>query len=130
MPSYCDRLNVRQFYPSEAHTDPLYRSKAAADGAVIWAAKLVVIGRVTRVAYGTAKRTAYEPSNPEHQGRKAYMYPEGPKVIWCWSEIVAKVDEFVDILIGPVGQANFCTLGSFFEHPRVGSAQILDGTEA
>lgn len=91
---------------TEAHNDPLYRSKAAADGAVIWAAKLVVVGRVTRVAYGITTRTDYDPSNPEHQGRKAFMFPEGPKIGWHWSELVAKVDEFVGTPIGTVGRAN------------------------
>ncbi|KAF8761577.1 ATP binding [Rhizoctonia solani] len=45
-------------------------SKAAADGSVIWAAKLSVVGRVTRTSYGTTVRTRYDPLNPDHLGRK------------------------------------------------------------
>lgn len=66
-------------------------SKAAADGAVIWAAKLAVVGRVTRVAYGTLARARYDPSNPDHQGRSVIRSPQGHDVVLkLWSEIIQK----------------------------------------
>ncbi|CAE6466461.1 unnamed protein product [Rhizoctonia solani] len=66
-------------------------SKAAADGSIIWASKLSVVGRVTRTAYGTIVRTRYDPSNPEHQGRKATRGNGGYQgVAGKWSEIVAE----------------------------------------
>ncbi|KAH7330579.1 hypothetical protein B0J17DRAFT_580271 [Rhizoctonia solani] len=67
-------------------------SKAAADGSIIWASKLSVVGRVTRTAYGTIVRTRYDPSNPEHQGRKATRGNGGYEAVaGKWSEIVAEV---------------------------------------
>ncbi|CUA75815.1 ER membrane protein complex subunit 1 [Rhizoctonia solani] len=66
-------------------------SKAAADGSVIWASKLSVVGRVTRTSYGTIVRARYDPSNPEHQGRKVTRGNGGYEgVSGKWSEIVAE----------------------------------------
>ncbi|EUC65714.1 heat shock 70 kDa protein 12A [Rhizoctonia solani AG-3 Rhs1AP] len=66
-------------------------SKAAADGSVIWASKLSVVGRVTRTSYGTVVRTRYDPSNPDHQGRKVTRGNGGyGGVAGKWSEIVAE----------------------------------------
>ncbi|KAJ1310673.1 hypothetical protein OPQ81_009200 [Rhizoctonia solani] len=66
-------------------------SKAAADGSVIWATKASVIGRVTRTSYGTIVRTRYDPTNPEHQGRKATRGNGGYEgVAGKWSEILAE----------------------------------------
>ncbi|CAE6523685.1 unnamed protein product [Rhizoctonia solani] len=66
-------------------------SKAAADGSVIWASKLSVVGRVTRISYGTVVRTRYDPFNPEHQGRKVTRGNGGYEgVAGKWSEIVAE----------------------------------------
>lgn len=67
-------------------------SKAAADGAVIWAAKLAVVGRVTRVSYGICSTVTYNPSNPEHQGRMVVRGPTGlDGVDGYWFEIIAQV---------------------------------------
>ncbi|CAE6336881.1 unnamed protein product [Rhizoctonia solani] len=66
-------------------------SKAAADGSVIWAAKLSVVGRVTRTAYGTTVRTRYDPLNPDHIDRKITRGNGGYQgVTGKWSEIVAE----------------------------------------
>ncbi|KAF8707544.1 ATP binding, partial [Rhizoctonia solani] len=66
-------------------------SKAAADGSVIWAAKLSVVGRVTRTSYGTTVRTRYDPLNPDHLGRKFSRGNGGYQgVTGKWSEIVAE----------------------------------------
>ncbi|KAF8603201.1 hypothetical protein BDV93DRAFT_493856 [Ceratobasidium sp. AG-I] len=66
-------------------------SKAAADGAVIWAAKRAVVGRATRVSYGTIVRVRYDPFNPEHRGRKITRGIAGyDGVVGKWSEIIAE----------------------------------------
>ncbi|CAE6435583.1 unnamed protein product [Rhizoctonia solani] len=66
-------------------------SKAAADGSVIWAAKLSVVGRVTRTSYGTTVRTRYDPLNLDHLGRKITRGNGGYQgVTGKWSEIVAE----------------------------------------
>ncbi|KAG8717792.1 hypothetical protein FRC09_013664 [Ceratobasidium sp. 395] len=41
-------------------------SKAVADGAVIWSAKLSVIRRTTRMSYGTDLNFPYDSRNPDH----------------------------------------------------------------
>lgn len=74
----------------------LDRSKAAADGCVIWAAKLAVVGRHTRVAYGTTVRTRYNPKDPEHEGRKVTRGHAGyDGVAGRWSEIIDAVRQLV-----------------------------------
>lgn len=65
-------------------------SKAAADGAVIWAIQLAVVGRVTRVAYGISTRIPYNPSNPEHQGRRLVRVPDGNFVSKRWYQLMGK----------------------------------------
>lgn len=81
---------------------------------MIWAAKLAVVGRVTRVAYGTASWTPYDPSNPEHQSRKVYKRPEGYSVAGYWSEIVGKVSESVDVITTFTPQAKLLHPREFF----------------
>lgn len=70
------------------------RSKAAADGAVIWAVRLAVVGRITRVAYGIPVRELYDYSNLEHHGRTFTRRPQGDYVRGRWYEMIGKVGEF------------------------------------
>lgn len=96
MPSYYNqRLNIRRLRPLWVFADFLSRSKAAADGAVIWAVNLAVVGRVTRSAYGVITRKPYDPSLPEHQGRNVIESDEGQRVDGYWSEMVGMVSEFL-----------------------------------
>ncbi|KAF8603219.1 hypothetical protein BDV93DRAFT_493895 [Ceratobasidium sp. AG-I] len=66
-------------------------SKAAADGAVIWATKLAVVGRVTRVSYGMSFKLNYDPLDPEHQGRKVFRGLWGnDRIDGEWWEIIGQ----------------------------------------
>lgn len=67
-------------------------SKAAADGTAIWAARLAVVGRVTRVSYGLSKWVRYDSADPEHRDRKRVRGGAGyDRVGGQWRQILGKV---------------------------------------
>lgn len=87
------------------------RSKAACDGAVIWAVKKYVNTRATRAAYGVSARVAYD-AHSQHDGRSVLRLPHGPKVSGYWDPVVAKV----------------CSLIFFIPRWRIeADASLLDG---
>ncbi|KAG8793239.1 hypothetical protein FRC12_003456 [Ceratobasidium sp. 428] len=66
-------------------------SKAVADGAVIWSAKLSVVKRVTRVSYGTGICAFHNSQNPDHAGRTILKWKDGSNRVWgYWSQIVGR----------------------------------------
>ncbi|QRV86967.1 heat shock protein 70 kDa 12A [Ceratobasidium sp. AG-Ba] len=66
-------------------------SKAVADGAAIWFAKLSVGKRATRMQYGTDVCVRYDPTNPEHQSRERFQGNDDiEKVKGKWSQITDK----------------------------------------
>ena len=103
----------------QGHSKHFISSKAAADGAVIWAAKQAVVGRATRVSYGTIVRVRYDPLNPEHRGRKITRGIAGyDGVVGKWSEIIAEVrpifPEWSTLVLWPLSH-----LGGRSERPRI-----------
>lgn len=68
------------------------RSKAAADGAVIWLARLSVTSRATRFAYGARVGVPFDTKNESHRGRPTFTSADGLcYVSGVWSEIVPRV---------------------------------------
>ncbi|KAF8606754.1 hypothetical protein BDV93DRAFT_468345 [Ceratobasidium sp. AG-I] len=66
-------------------------SKAVADGAVIWCAKLSVTSRATRVPYGVEINDPYDAKDPDHVGRTVHRHDAGyDYVTGKWSQIVGK----------------------------------------
>ena len=68
------------------------RSKAAADGAVIWLARSSVTSRATRFAYGSEKRVPFDSKNKNHKSRPTFIDADGVCYITgLWCEIVPRV---------------------------------------
>jgi len=66
-------------------------SKAVADGAVIWCAKLSVTSRATRVPYGVEINDPYDSKDADHAGRTVHRHDAGyDYVTGKWSQIVGK----------------------------------------
>jgi hypothetical protein len=70
----------------------LIRSKAVADGAVMWNCLQTVKARVARRSFGTDYITPYDAANPFHRGRKLFQDADGViKVCDVWDQILSKV---------------------------------------
>ncbi|QRV77751.1 heat shock protein 70 kDa 12A [Ceratobasidium sp. AG-Ba] len=66
-------------------------SKAVADGAVIWCAKLSVTSRATRMPYGVEINDPYDSKDPDHAGRSVHRHDAGyDYVTGKWSQIVGR----------------------------------------
>ncbi|KAG8703977.1 hypothetical protein FRC08_002527 [Ceratobasidium sp. 394] len=66
-------------------------SKAVADGAVIWSAKLSVTSRATRMPYGVEINDPHDSRDPDHAGRSVHRHDAGyDYVTGKWSQIVGK----------------------------------------
>ncbi|KAG8793238.1 hypothetical protein FRC12_003455 [Ceratobasidium sp. 428] len=88
-------------------------SKAVADGAVIWSAKLSVIKRATRTSYGTEVSVGYNPQNPGHASRTVVRWDDGiDHVSGYWEQLV---DQGVVIDITGAIRRAYCRL---FKEPN------------
>jgi hypothetical protein len=68
------------------------RSKAVADGAVIWNCLQTVKARVARRSFGTGYLIQYDPAEPSHRGRELSRGEDG--VTWVgpvWDCLLSKV---------------------------------------
>ncbi|ELU39033.1 hypothetical protein AG1IA_06935 [Rhizoctonia solani AG-1 IA] len=67
------------------------RSKAVADGAVIWSTLSSVYSRAPRYSFGTDASTLYNPFVHDRQGRIPYTCVSGEEMVsGAWSQIVQK----------------------------------------
>jgi hypothetical protein len=69
-----------------------FRSKAVADGAVIWNCLQTVKARVARRSFGTNCRIPYDAADSSHRGRELIQDADGVcRVDDVWSQILSKV---------------------------------------
>ena len=59
------------------------RKKAAAEGAVVWCTKQLVVARAARATYGVEVQCIYDEQNPVHRNRSDAVFsgPAGDKVL-------------------------------------------------
>lgn len=70
------------------------RSKAVADGALIWHCVSSVVSRAPRSSYGIEIMIPLVPGVKDHRGRPIVKWPSATLVKGAWSQIVTKVSFF------------------------------------
>jgi hypothetical protein len=74
-------------------------AKAVADGAVAWYIQHSVKRRATRYAYGLSNMKLHDPENLLHRSRELSREVDGDFVRHVWSQIIAKVRNFINIYV-------------------------------
>lgn len=72
-------------------TSHFIRSKAVADGALIWFSSDRVVKRAPWFSYGVEVLVAHNPQIAAHRNRKTILWPSGQYTKGGWSQIVTKV---------------------------------------